>query len=86
MTLEKTPVLEYRMAQLEGLVKGEAEANREFRQFVRERLELMDDRFHELDKQVEINRTKAGMVSGGVGFLASLPMSLAALIRSLGAS
>lgn len=73
------------MAQLEGLVKAEAEANREFRQFVRERLELMDDRFHELDKQVEINRTKAGMVSGGVGFLASLPMSLAALIKSIGA-
>jgi len=86
MVGDTKPVLEYRMAQLEGTVKAEAESNSEFRKYVRESLERIESRFHELDKEVAINRTRAGIVSGGVGFLASLPMSLAALIKSIGAS
>lgn len=72
------------MAQLEGTVKAEATSNAEFRRYVRESLERIEGRFHELDKEVAINRTKAGLVSGGVGFFASLPMSLAALIKAMG--
>lgn len=79
-------LMEHRMGQVEGTVKAEADSNAEFRRYVRESLERIESRFHQLDKEVAINKTKAGLVSGGVGFLASLPMSLTALIKSLGAS
>lgn len=74
--------VEHRLTQLETTLREERNDNKEFRLEVRNALKRIEDSHTKLDTQYKIDKAKAGAVSAVTGFLSSLPVSLAALIKA----